>query len=143
MSERSSYECLGGETALREIVADFVDRVRGDMMIGFFFRQVDIERLKDLEFQFAAAHLGGPAAYQGRPLRAAHRAHPIMGGHFNRRLVILEKTLRDHQVPEDVLTEWLSHNAALRSHITGDGLGECNDPLASKQGEASPAKGEP
>ncbi len=132
MSELSSYERLGGEEVLRAIIGDFVDRVTGDMMIGFFFRQIEKGRLKELEAQFAAAHLGGPKAYSGRPLHVAHKSHPIMGGHFNRRMVLLEKTLRDHQVPADIQREWLAHNAALRSHITANGLGECNDPWAGR-----------
>lgn len=133
MTDRpSAYERLGGEEKLRAIVSDFVERVVKDMMIGFFFRSVDKERLTDLEVQFARAHLGGPANYQGRPLRNAHGAHPVMGGHFNRRLRLLDQTLQDHGVADDIRIAWLSHNESLRSHITKDALGECNDPLASR-----------
>jgi hemoglobin len=140
--EPSAYERLGGEEKLRAIVGDFVDRVMRDMMIGFFFRQVDKQRLTELELQFASGHLGGPSRYQGRPLRAAHGPHPVMGGHFNRRLRLLDQTLRDHSVPDDIRTAWLSHNESLRSHITKDALGECNDPLASRAAESSKTGGE-
>jgi hemoglobin len=74
------YDQLGGEAALRAIIDDFVERVFADTMIGFFFRDVPIKRIKELEFQHAAELLGGPVPYKGRPLREAHAKHPIMGG---------------------------------------------------------------
>ena len=74
------YEQLGGESKLRAIIDTFVDRVCEDTMIGFFFSQVNRDHLKAMEFQFAARFLGADIAYEGRPLRQAHRKHPIMGG---------------------------------------------------------------
>jgi len=123
------YQRLGGEAGLHVIVDDFVHRVMKDMMIGFFFRNVDAARLTLLEHQFASGHLGGPTHYDGRPLRNAHAKHPIMGGQFNRRIKLLENTLRDHQVDEDIIRAWLAHNEELRGHITRDGTFECNGSL--------------
>lgn len=126
--DRSGYERLGGEAALRAIIDDFVERVTTDMMIGFLFRAVDKQRLKELEFQFASRHLGGPHRYEGRPLTEAHKAHPIMGGQFNRRLRLLDQTLQDHGAPLEVRSLWLAHNEKLRSQITRDAPDECNAP---------------
>ena len=114
----SYYERLGGEAALRAIIDDFVDRVFDDMMIGFFFRNASKARIKEFEFQHAAEFLGGPLPYQGRPLRSLHARHPIMAGHFARRLQLLRKVLSDHHVPSDVAAAWVDHNAALRGEIT-------------------------
>ena len=100
------------------------------MMIGFFFREIDKEKLKSLEYQFASSHLGGDSSYEGRPLRTAHAKHPIMGGQFNRRLKILDNTLRDHGVDDELRSLWLEHNEKLRGHITGDGPVECNPQLS-------------
>lgn len=121
----SAFERLGGEAALRPIIDRFVDRVVSDTMIGFFFRSVDIAELKRREYEFAAAHLGGPVRYTGRPLGEAHGRHPILGGQFNRRLKILENTLLEFNVPEEVRRAWLEHNARLRSVITRDHGDEC------------------
>lgn len=136
METPTLFQQLGGESGLANIIDDFVDRVTSDTMIGFFFREIDKEKLKSLEYQFASSHLGGPAAYQGRPIRTAHAAHPIMGGQFNRRLKILENTLKDHAVDQAVISAWLEHNEGLRAHITGDSRDECN-PQPNAQGEPS------
>lgn len=123
----SDFERLGGEAGLRAVIEDFIKRVTSDMMIGFHFRGVDHARLTQMEFEFARAHLGGAGPYSGRPLRSAHAPHRIMGGQFNRRLRILDKTLEDHGVPDDIRLAWVRHNEELRSQITADGPTECND----------------
>lgn len=123
----SLLERLGGEAQLRSVIDDFVGRVVSDMMIGFHFRGVDIPRLRQREFEFARGHLGGGGTYTGRPIAAAHAPHRILGGHFNRRLRILEQTLEDHQVPRDVIDAWLSHNDALRGQVTGSDASTCLD----------------
>ncbi len=122
----SDFEKLGGEARLREIIDLFVDRVTTDMMIGFFFAKVDRAELKRFEYEFAAAHLGAKTPYTGRPLEPAHARHPILGGQFNRRMKILERTLAELNVPADVADRWLAHNERLRPLITRDSSQECD-----------------
>jgi hemoglobin len=121
------YDCLGGEPALRAIIDDFVDRVFDDIMIGFFFRDVDRRRIKELEFQHAAEHLGGPVRYRGRPLEVAHANHRIMGGQFSRRKELLRQTLVAHAVAPDIIEAWLAHTESLRARVTTDPGGQCTD----------------
>ena len=124
------FEQVGGESGLRAIVDDFVDRVFDDVMIGFHFRAADRARVKAKEYEFAARHLGAPVAYTGRPLAEAHGPHRILGGQFVRRLTLLAETLRDHGAPEAVVAAWLAHNERLRDQITGDPGSSCNPPQA-------------
>lgn len=130
------FEDLGGEPALRRITDRFVDRMFDDVMIGFFFRAAQRERIKQKEYEHAAEHLGAGIAYTGRPLQEAHRAHPIMGGQFARRLVILKETLEAAGVPEHVKQHWLAHTESLRPLITGNASGEC-DPERARLGVQS------
>ena len=125
MSEESAFERVGGEAVLRAIIDDFVGRVTSDVMIGFFFARIDRARLAELEYEHAAQHLGADVAYSGRPLRTAHAAHRIMGGHFARRREILRQTLVSHAVPESIAAAWLAHVDSLRAEITPDVGSEC------------------
>jgi hemoglobin len=113
----SLYDQLGGEPALRRIIDRFVDRMMDDVMIGFFFRAVDRAHLKQKEFEFAAAHLGGPVTYNGRPLETAHRVHRIFDGQFMRRLAILRETLEELGVPAPVRDHWLEHTLSLQDRV--------------------------
>jgi hemoglobin len=121
------YDRIGGEAGLRAIIGDFVDRVFEDIMIGFFFRSVARERLKELEFQHAAQHLGAAIEYRGRPLSSAHARHRIMGGQFSRRKELLRQTLVRHAVAPDIVEAWLAHTESLRPEVTSDPGGQCTD----------------
>ncbi len=127
----SLFEKLGGESRLRAIVNAFIDRVFEDRMIGFFFRNVDPARLKEMEYQLAASFLGANVKYTGRPLGKAHVNHPIMGGHFARRRQILKETLEAYQVAEEIKAAWLDHTDSLRPLITPEAGSDC-DPIAAR-----------
>lgn len=128
----SLFEQLGGEAKLRTIIDAFIDRVFEDRMIGFFFRDADRKRIKEFEYQHAAAFLGAPVVYRGRALDQAHAKHPIMGGHFARRRQILQETLEAHTVPDAVKRAWLEHTDSLRPLITTQDGSDC-DPVAARQ----------
>lgn len=133
----TDFELLGGEPALRAIVNRFIDRVFGDLMIGFFFARADRQRIKDREYEFAAAHLGAPVLYTGRPLPAAHAPHPIRGGHFMRRLQLLRETLNEFGVPQEIATRWVEHNQSLQASITESQGSECTVPGDADEGHGA------
>ncbi|MFO7179194.1 MAG: group 1 truncated hemoglobin [Pseudomonadota bacterium] len=118
------FEELGGEPVLRRIIDRFIDRVFDDPMIGYMFQRASRKRIKDMEFEFAARHLGAPIEYTGRPLEAAHRAHTIFEGHFNRRLTLLRETLEEENVPERVREHWIAHTLEQKPLLV---RGPCNE----------------
>jgi hemoglobin len=123
---QSLFDKLGGESRLRSIIDTFVDRVFEDRMIGFFFRNADRRRIKELEYQLTANFLGADIEYSGRPLAKVHANHPIMGGHFARRRQILSETLDFYQVPAEIKSAILEHTDALRSQITPETGSQCD-----------------
>jgi hemoglobin len=125
MSE-SLFEKLGGERRLREIVDTFVDKVFEDRMIGFFFRNADPRRIKELEYQLTAKFLGADVEYRGRPLAKVHGNHPIMGGHFARRRQILSETLDFYNVAPEIKSVILDHTDSLRHQITPETGSDCD-----------------
>ncbi|MBI4487991.1 MAG: group 1 truncated hemoglobin [Deltaproteobacteria bacterium] len=134
------YEQLGGEAKLRQIIDAFIDRVFDDRMIGFFFRNADKKRIKEMEFQLTARFLGANIEYQGRPLGEVHAKHPIMGGQFARRLQILSETLDDYEVPKHIRDAWIEHTESLRPLITRDAGSDC-DPVLAREKAQGASKG--
>ena len=126
------YEELGGEAKLRQIIDAFIDRVFDDTMIGFFFRNANKVRIKEMEFQLTARFLGADVEYQGRPLDEVHAKHPIMGGQFARRRQILKETLESFDVPAFIIDAWLEHTDSLRPLITPEADSAC-DPVAARE----------
>lgn len=128
----SLFQRLGGEEKLRAIIDTFIDRVFADRMIGFFFRNADRARIKEMEYQLVAEFLGADVKYSGRPLDKAHAKHPIMGGQFARRRQIFKETLEFFQVQEEITTALLNHTDALRPLITPE-IGSACDPSAARR----------
>ena len=114
-----------GEAKLRAVVTEFYERVFRDVMIGFMFEGKDKQRLIDKEYELVAALLGADIKYTGRPMRSAHAAHTIFGGHFERRMQLLRNVFADLDVPAEVAKTWLDHAESLRSQITKDRGSEC------------------
>ena len=127
----SLFDKLGGESGLRPIINTFIDRVFDDRMIGFFFRNADRARIKEMEYQLAANFLGAKIEYRGKALGKAHANHPIMGGHFARRRQILKETLESFGVAEEIKMALLRHTDSLRPLITPESGSSC-DPMAAR-----------
>jgi truncated hemoglobin YjbI len=121
-----------GEAKLRAVLTDFYDRVFVDVMIGFMFEGKDKARLVDKEYELVAALLGAGTKYTGRPMRSAHAAHTIFGGHFERRMQLLRNVFAAHDVPATVAKAWLDHAESLRSQVTRDKGSECATTESSK-----------
>ena len=122
----TDYERIGGAEGLIAIFEDFVPLVFEDFIIGFLFEGKDRRRVLAKEVELAAAHLGGPQNYTGRPLDRVHKPLPINRGHFRRRMALLRKVLVAHQVDEDVISRWIGHNEALVDQILGRDI-DCVD----------------
>ena len=138
--EQTLYEQLGGEAKLRLIIDSFIDRVFNDRMIGFFFRNADKKRIKEMEFQLTARFLGADVEYQGRPLDEVHAKHPIMGGQFARRLQILREILEYYKVPKQIRDAWIEHTESLRPLITRDAGSDCDPILAREKVQGAPKR---
>ncbi len=125
-SDDTLFARLGGAPAVHAIIEEFVNRMVGDLMIGFFFKGVNLTQLIEHEYQFTARFLGANIAYEGRTLRNAHAVHRIMGGQFARRRQILIDVLQAHQVPDDIASDWVAHVDALRDQVTTDAADTCD-----------------
>lgn len=68
----SLYERLGGEPGVRKIVNDVLDKNLNNPVIGHHFRKVDMDKLKQLVFEFFSMGTGGTHVYTGRDMRTTH-----------------------------------------------------------------------
>ena len=66
------YERLGGEASIAAVVDDFYERVLADDRVAHFFDETDMQKQRAHQTQFLSAVAGGPAAYTGAEMEAAH-----------------------------------------------------------------------
>ena len=104
MQETASlYEKLGGAPAVTAAAELFYRKVLVDSRIAHFFDDVDMDRQVAKQAAFLTMVLGGPNAYAGRDLRAAHAglvARGLTDAHFDAVLEDLAATLRELGVGE-------------------------------------------
>jgi len=117
----SLYDQLGGEEAIDAAVDKFYEKVLADDRVNGFFKGVDMDRQRAMQKAFLTFAFGGPNAYEGRDLRAAH-AHLVARGlndtHFDVILEHLGGTLKELGVKEDLI----KHAADVANSVRDDVL---------------------
>lgn len=118
------YQKVGGDEGLRTILRDFYSRMSRDILIGFFFDGKDTKLIADRQQEFLTSvwRRGvtgeAPTSYTGKPPAKAHNElAPIGVGHFDRRLRILENTLRDHGLGDEDIRTWMQFEDTFRAGI--------------------------
>lgn len=115
------YRNIGGEAGLTRILRDFYERMSRDILIGFFFDGKDIHHIADQQRAFLMRAMGATPSYSGKaPAQAHDELPPILAGHFDRRLRILEETLRAHGVSDEDIRIWVAFESAFRDSIVKD-----------------------
>jgi hemoglobin len=73
MKDDSVYRAFHEKAGIDRIVNDLVDRNVADPRISDIFKEQDLERLRRTLGEQFCFILGGPCAYTGRDMRAAHK----------------------------------------------------------------------
>ena len=89
-----------------------------DVLIGFFFDGRDVDAIAEKQKEFLMRAFGASSSYSGKPPAQAHTAlPPILSGHFDRRLKLLETTLLAHGLSRVDIDLWIGFENAFREGI--------------------------
>ncbi len=113
----TAYDEIGGHSAMKLGVAVFYNRVVADPLLAPSFEGISLARLRAHQVAFLSSAIGGPQAFAGRDLRAAHAAFSITDEAFDRMVEHLEFALRDVSTPESVTAQVLGVVEGLRGAI--------------------------
>ena len=127
----SAYESLGGDSIIRQAVDGFYAKLQADPVIAEFFNGSDIGGLKTHQRMFLTAAFGGPDAYEGRDMRAAHMHLAITDADFDRFIGHLGETLAEYGVAAERVTELVEILDPLRLEIVS-AAGEGGDEWGSQ-----------
>jgi len=83
-TQKSLYERVGGEIAVAMLIDRFYDRVLNDAQLEPFFKNVPMDKLREMQLEFFSAALDGPAHYSGRPIEQVHKGRGITSHHLSR-----------------------------------------------------------
>ncbi len=113
----SLYERLGGETAIKAVVDEFVANVGADTRINRYFANANLDRLKGHLVNQIGQASGGPQLYSGRDMKTAHTGMGIDGPAFDALVEDLVKALDKFTVPEQEKSELLAVLGPMKSDI--------------------------
>jgi len=102
----SLYDRLGGKDAVNAAVEIFYGKVLSDDRIKHFFDSVDMDRQRGKQKAFLTMAFGGPAKYEGKDLREAHKhLEGLNEEHFTAVAENLQSTLEELKVPGELIQE--------------------------------------
>jgi len=101
----SLYNRLGGMTAIRAVVDDFVGRILADERVNRWFTHAASSPEIAAEYKakladFICQGTGGPCHYAGADIASAHKGRGITGAAFNAVVEDLKATLDQLRVPQ-------------------------------------------
>lgn len=118
----SLYEKIGGRAAVDAAVDIFYGKVMADERINTFFEGVDMSKQAGKQKAFLMMAFGGPHRYTGLDMRNGH-AHLVAKGlndtHFDAVIENLATTLRELNVPEELIAEVAAVAESTRTDVLG------------------------
>jgi hemoglobin len=116
-TDRTLFDRLGGLPAIEAVVSEFTQNVAADERVNARFGLADLATLKTHLRDFFCEATGGPCAYKGRPMKAAHQNMGITNVQFDAIVGNLVKSLDKLGVAEREKSEILSALGPMRKDI--------------------------
>ena len=126
--QRTLYERLGGEDAIRRVVHDFVQRGANNGQVNFTRRgrlneweptPDNVKRLEERLVQFISQQTGGPQIYRGASMAESHRGMEITSQEFDALAADLKATLEAFNVGEQEQGELMEIVGETKPEIVG------------------------
>jgi len=117
------FDKIGGAEAVKAMVDEFYRRVTQDPELEHYFRSVEMDKLRRMQFEFFAAALGGTVTYTGRPIIHAHHGLKISLVDFQRFVQHLFETLAKYPLSEQECYDIISRLNLYTNDVVSAGTG--------------------
>jgi hemoglobin len=104
---------------MSQLVEEFYQRVLQDNQLAPFFRNVDMQRLRTMQYEFLCSAFGGPIHYSGSELQAIHARRGITNQHFAQFVGHLAKVMEERGISPQAIDAMLGRLATFRDKIVG------------------------
>jgi hemoglobin len=113
----SLFERIGGEAAVNAAVDLFYRKVLSDQRISHYFDSIDMDGQRAKQKAFLTFAFGGPNAYSGKDMRAAHAKLKLTQADFDAVMENLGATLKELGVPEALIGEAAAIAMSVKSDV--------------------------
>lgn len=120
--KQTLFDAVGGLPTLQRAHKIFYDKVYAHPWLGRFFEGHRQDAIEHRQTSFMAEKMHGPVQYWGKDMHYAHEAMYITRELFDLRHAILEESLSEAGVPEDLRERWLRIDSAFMKPIVKDSI---------------------
>jgi truncated hemoglobin YjbI len=120
--KQNLFDAVGGLPTLKRVHKIFYDKVYAHYWLKHFFAGHNQEAIENRQTSFMAEKMGGPIEYLGKEMQYAHEAMYITRELFEVRHALLDESLREGGVPDDLRERWLRIDSAFMKSIVKDSI---------------------
>lgn len=120
--KQTLFDAVGGLSTLQRAHKIFYDKVYAHPWLGKFFEGHNQQAIENRQTSFMAEKMGGPVEYWGKEMKIAHEAMYITQELFDLRHALLEESLEEAGVPEELRERWLRIDNAFNKQIVKDSI---------------------
>jgi hemoglobin len=106
-TQLSTYQQLGGQSKIEEIVDNFITEVKFDPILYEFFKDSNINRFREKVSEHICMLTGGPCEYTGDEMEQVHAGMDISEAEFNHTvdlfIVAMTKADVSHTIQNKIL----------------------------------------
>lgn len=121
------FDAVGGLATLQNAHKIFYDKVYAHPWIGQFFIGHDQTAIENRQTAFMAEKMGGTVVYMGKDMDVAHEAMYITEELFYLRQALLEESLKEAGLDEELRERWLKIDSAFMKKIVKGSFGSFMD----------------
>ncbi|MEM6638408.1 MAG: group 1 truncated hemoglobin [Pseudomonadota bacterium] len=115
--QKSVYEQLGGELAVRRFIEDFTWMMAHDERVAEIVAFTDWEHFRPVMHDYICHVSGGGCDYHGQSMADAHRGIGITHGEFNVSVELMQKAMTQNDIPLSAQNRLLAVLAPQRPDI--------------------------
>lgn len=120
--KQTMFDAVGGLPVLQKVHRIFYDKIYAHPWIGQFFAGHSQEAIENRQTSFMAEKMGGPVEYWGKDIEVAHETMYITDELFELRKQLLDESLREAGLSDDLRERWLKIDSAFRKKIVKGSL---------------------
>ena len=125
MAEQSLLETLGGRPTLEKVHKVLYDKIYAHPWLKHLFVDMPQGRIENQLTDFMTSIMGGGKVYSGNLPQHAHKHIFIPEEMFAMRSELLQESLQECGVPEDLATHWLRIDEAFKASVVKKNESEC------------------
>lgn len=123
--DKTLFDRIGGLETLQKVHKIFYDKAYAHEWLKLYFTDKPQILLEEQQTDFMAQLIGGPKRYAGKSPKMAHQHIHITDDLFTLRQCLLNESLKEFGLDDNLRKEWIMADAALKKAITKNTVDEC------------------